>query len=136
MVKIPTHIFFLKKERLIMNRENFIEGLGVESSNMNKNWITNVLIESIDSNLSDGNPRGHRNLIIVMEELAELSQAIAKKLRDKGDNINLLEELADVQLGIYYVQEIFSITDEHLHKAMNVKMKRLENVLKHNGKYK
>lgn len=95
-----------------MNRENFIEGLGVESSNMNKNWITNVLIESIDSNLSDGNPRGHRNLIIVMEELA------------------------DVQLGIYYVQEIFSITDEHLHKAMNVKMKRLENVLKHNGKYK
>lgn len=132
----PYPQIFLKKERLIMNRENFIEGLGVESSNMNKNWITNVLIESIDSNLSDGNPRGHRNLIIVMEELAELSQAIAKKLRDKGDNINLLEELADVQLGIYYVQEIFSITDEHLHKAMNVKMKRLENVLKHNGKYK
>lgn len=134
--KNPYPHIFLKKERLIMNRENFIEGLGVESSNMNKNWITNVLIESIDSNLSDGNPRGHRNLIIVMEELAELSQAIAKKLRDKGDNINLLEELADVQLGIYYVQEIFSITDEHLHKAMNVKMKRLENVLKHNGKYK
>ena len=124
------------KRKVIMNRENFIEGLGVESSNMNKNWITNVLIESIDSNLSDGNPRGHRNLIIVMEELAELSQAIAKELRDKGDNINLLEELADVQLGIYYVQDIFSITDEHLHKAMNVKMKRLENVLKHNGKYK
>lgn len=123
-------------ERLIMNRENFIEGLGDESSNINKNWITNVLIESIDSNLSDGNPRGHRNLIIVMEELAELSQAIAKELRDKGDNINLLEELADVQLGIYYVQEIFNITNENLHKAMNVKMKRLENVLKHNGKYK
>lgn len=119
-----------------MNRENFIEGLGVESSNINKNWITNVLIESIDSNLSDGNPRGHRNLIIFMEELAELSQAIAKELRDKGDNINLLEELADVQLGIYYVQEIFNITDENLHKAMNVKMKRLENVLKHNEKYK
>lgn len=64
-----------------MNRENFIEGLEVESSNMNKNWITNVLIESIDSNLSDGNPRGHRNLIIVMEELAELSQAIAKRIK-------------------------------------------------------
>lgn len=127
---------YLGKERLIMNRENFIEGLEVESSNINKNWITNVLIESVDSNLSDGNPRGHRNLIIVMEELAELSQAIAKELRDKGDNINLLEELADVQLGIYYVQEIFNITDENLHKAMNVKMKRLENVLKHNGKYK
>lgn len=77
----PYPHIFLKKERLIMNRENFIEGLGVESSNMNKNWITNVLIESIDSNLSDGNPRGHRNLIIVMEELAELSQAIAKKIK-------------------------------------------------------
>ena len=119
-----------------MNRENFITGLKKESSNINKNWITHLIKESIDINLIDGNPRGHQYSIIVMEELAELSQAIAKQLRDKGDNINLLEELADVQLGIYYIQEIFNITDESLHKAMNVKMKRMEDVLIHTGKYK
>ena len=119
-----------------MNRENFIVELEKESSNINKNWITNLIKESNDINLSDGNPRGHYNSIIVMEELAELSQAIAKKLRDKGDNINLLEELADVQLGIYYIQEIFNIPDDSLHRAMNVKMKRIENVLIHTGTYK
>ena len=119
-----------------MNRENFIVELEKESSNINKNWITNLIKESIDINLSDGKPRGHQYAIIVMEELAELSQAIAKQLRDKGDNINLLEELADVQLGIYYIQEIFNIADVSLNRAMNVKMKRIENVLICTGKYK
>lgn len=118
-----------------MNRENFITEVKKESSSIDKKWITNLIKESINVNLFDGKPRGHQNSIIVMEELAELSQAIAKQLRDKGDNINLLEELADVQLGIYYIQEIFNITEESLHKAMNVKMKRVEDVLVHIGKY-
>ena len=119
-----------------MNRENFIVELEKESSNINKNWILNLIKESIKINTSEGKPRGHHNSIIVMEELAELSQAIAKQLRDKGDMINLLEELADVQLGIYHIQEIFSISDDYLHRAMNVKMKRMENVMIRTGKYK
>lgn len=118
-----------------MNRENFIKAFEEESSNINKNWITNLVKESIDINMFDGYPRGHRYLIIVIEELAELSQAITKQLRGKGDNINLIEELADVQLGLYYIQDIFSISNESLHKALNVKMKRMENVLKNTGKY-
>ena len=44
-----------------------------------------LLKHSVDANLPDGNPRGHRNLIIVMEELAELGKEIAKELRGKGD---------------------------------------------------
>lgn len=119
-----------------MNREVFIEQFNKEDSFIDKERIFDVLNQSVDSNLHDGNPRGHRNLIIVMEELSELSKEISKELRGKGDNINILEELADVQLGIYYVQEICKINNEDLHKAMNVKMKRLENVLKANDKYK
>lgn len=119
-----------------MNKETFVEMLERETSGINKTWIADTLRKSVDSNLSDGNPRGHKNLIIVMEELAELSQAISKELRGKGDHVNLLEELADVQLGILYVQEICNISDEDLHKAMNVKMKRLENVLSDKGTYK
>lgn len=70
-----------------------------------------------------------------MEELSELSKEISKELRGHGDRYNILEELADVQLGIYYVQEICGINNDDLHKAMNVKMKRLDGVLTENGKY-
>lgn len=118
-----------------MDRKNFIEQLNTADNTINIKWLFDVLRKSIDSNLYDGNPRGHRNLIIVMEELAELSKEISKELRDKGDNISILEELADVQLGIYYVQEICKIPNGELNKAMNIKMKRLEDVLKSDGKY-
>ena len=119
-----------------MNREIFIEQFNKADSSIDKEWMLDVLNQYVDSNLSDGNPRGHRNLIIVMEELSELSKEISKELRGKGDKTNILEELADVQLGIYYAQEICKINNEDLHKAMNVKMKRLEDVLKANGKYR
>ena len=119
-----------------MDREKFINELNKTDFAIDKEWIFKVLKESVDSNLSDGNPRGHRNLIIVMEELSELSKEISKELRGKGDYINILEELADVQLGIYYVQEILQINDDDLQKAMNVKMKRLEKVLSKTGSYK
>lgn len=118
-----------------MDREKFISQLETTEKNIDKQWIIDVLKKSVDSNLKDGNPRGHRNLIIVMEELSELSKEVSKELRGKGDNINILEELADVQLGIYYVQEICGIADDDLHKAMNIKMRRLEEMLDEKGKY-
>ncbi len=110
-----------------MNREDFITGLNKAESNTDEQWRSEVLKKSIDINLQDGNPRGHKNLIIVMEELSELSKEVAKELRGKGDYYNILEELADVQLGIYYVQEICKISNDELQKAINIKMKRLEN---------
>ena len=118
-----------------MNKEKFISQLNTTEKDINKTWIKDVLKKSIDSNLHDGNPRGHRNLIIVMEELSELSKEISKQLRDKGDQYNILEELADVQLGIYYVQEICGVNNDDLHKAMNIKMRRLEEVLNKKGKF-
>lgn len=119
----------------ILDREKFISQLNTTEKDIDKSWIMDVLRKSIDSNLHDGNPRGHRNLIIVMEELAELSKEISKELRGKGDQYNILEELADVQLGIYYVQEVCGINNDDLHKAMNIKMRRLEEVLAKKGKY-
>lgn len=118
-----------------MNREKFIFQLSTTEKNIDKHWIVEVLKRSIDSNLKDGNPRGHRNLVIVMEELSELIKEISKELRGKGDQYNILEELADVQLGIYYVQEICGIGNDDLYKAMNIKMRRLEEVLNEKGKY-
>lgn len=118
-----------------MDREIFVEQLDKADDYIDKKWVFDVLQKSIESNFCDGNPRGHRNLIIVMEELSELSKEISKELRDKGDKISILEELADVQLCIYYVQEICGISNEDLNKAMSVKTKRIEGVLNTNGKY-
>lgn len=124
----------MRKEK-ILDREKFISQLSTTEKNIDKQWIMDVMKHSVDSNLHDGNPRGHRNLIIVMEELAELSKEISKELRGKGDQYNILEELADVQLSIYYVQEVCGVNNDDLHKAMNIKMRRLEEVLNEKGKY-
>ena len=132
---IHISLLMVTGRRSNLDREVFITQLGDADKNIDKNWVSNVLKDSVESNLKDGNPRGHRNLIIVMEELAELSKEVSKELRGKGDHANILEELADVQLGIYYVQDICKIDDDELHKAMNIKMKRLEGVLNNTGKY-
>lgn len=70
---------------------------------------------------------GTRNLIIVMEELSELSQEISKFLRGKKDLVGLTEELGDVYLALDYVKSICGISTDDLNKAMNVKIDRLEN---------
>lgn len=118
-----------------MDQEKFISQLSTAGENIDMQRIMEVLKQSVDSGKKDGNQRGHRNLIIVMEELSELSREISKKLRGKGDQYHILEELADAQLGIYYVQEICGISDGDLHKAMNVKLQRLEETLQEKGRY-
>lgn len=103
---------------------------------MERCTIDKILADSIETNIGDGNPRGHRNLIIVMEELSELAKEISKELRGKGGATSILEELADVQLALYYVQEIVGIEDDDIQKAMAVKMNRLASILYDFGAYK
>lgn len=103
---------------------------------MPRSYIERLITQSIDSNLCDGNDRGHRNLIIVMEELAELTKEISKWLRGKGDLDCVIEELADVQLGIWYTQQIVGVPDEEINKAMVVKMNRVASGIQKNGQYK
>lgn len=75
--------------------------------------------------------KGQRNLIIVIEELSELSKAITKALRGKLDKTNLIEEIADVTIGLKYLSEIFGIKDEEVSKAINVKLDQLEENMNH-----
>ena len=119
-----------------MERNNFVQKLKDASTTIDIGKINDVLERSIESNINDGNPRGHRNLIIVMEELSELSQAIAKELRGKGDIINTLEETADVWLCLRYIQNICNISNDKLNAAINVKLNRLNDTLNSNGYYK
>ena len=87
----------------------------------------NILHQSINS--LDSKQReifsGFHNTVIVIEELAELTKELTKALRNKGDITGILEELADVSLGIDYVKEIFDITDKELEYARSIKMTEL-----------
>ena len=68
-------------------------------------------------------------IIIAMEELSELQKEISKELRGKGDKVNVLEELADVQIVIYYVKKILGISNEDIEKAISVKIDRLASIV-------
>lgn len=53
--------------------------------------------------------------IVCMEECGELIQAISKRLRGKPGAIdNLAEEMADVTICLYLLQEMYGITDKQL----------------------
>ena len=88
----------------------------------------NILHQSINS--LDSNQReifsGFHNTVIVIEELAELTKELTKALRNKDDIIGILEELADVSIGVDYVKEIFDITDKELEYARSIKMTELQ----------
>ena len=110
-----------------MDRDTFVREFGFASPSLDKRKIKKLVKKSVNAN-QDGNPRGHHNLIIVME--------VSKQIREQGDIVSLTEEMADVALGVIYLQEICGITTEDIYKAMNVKMKRLERVLNSRGCYR
>lgn len=72
---------------------------------------TNIICTAMDTNAIDIGP-GTRNLIIIMEEFAELIQAIEQTRLGIGDRINLIEELADNTISLDYIRLIFNIKSE------------------------
>lgn len=106
-----------------MNRQIFAEKMN-NAVPMEEERINKVIADSINSTGNDG-----IHLIIAMEELAELQKEISKELRGKGDKVNVLEELADVQIVIYYVKKILGIADEDIQKAVSVKIDRLSSIV-------
>lgn len=108
-----------------MNAAEFKKQFECSQSMLNKEYMHSVVEETIDALSTDSNPRGHENLIIVMEELAELSQQVSKTLRGQEDRMHLLEELADVYIGNEFVKSICGFSDNEIAKAINVKLDRL-----------
>lgn len=117
-----------------MERNAFIREFGFASPSLDKRKIKKTIACIVKGN-QDRNPQGHYNLVIVMEELAELQKEVSKQLRGRGDKIALTEETADVLLSLMYLQNICGITTEEIHKAMNVKIKRMAQVTAEKGCY-
>ena len=117
-----------------MDRNKFIERFQTIEP-MSREAIDEAIEVSIEANVEDGLARGHRDIIIVMEELAELTQELSKLLRGKGNATGILEEMADVQLGLYYIQNICGVEDDDLQKAMAVKIERVLTEIHKSGTY-
>lgn len=63
--------------------------------------------------------------IVCMEECSELIQAISKRLRGKPDAIdNLVEEMADVTICLYLLEQMYGITDAQLEEWITRKTAR------------
>lgn len=69
-------------------------------------------------------------LVIAMEELAELSQAISKVYRGKGNMDNLAEEIADVMIVLDWVKTYTDISYEVIDSYYINKLNRLDSRLK------
>lgn len=61
-----------------------------------------------------------------MEECAELQVELSKHICGQGDRMHLLEELADVYISLWIIQEVFDIPTDEMDKAIDVKLKRNE----------
>lgn len=94
---------------------------------LSKNKRCRVINDMIDftSNKDQNNERGHRNLIIAMEELSELTKEISKSLRGEYDQLGLMEEIVDVEHVIMTLCNVFNISEDELNKIRYVKTKRI-----------
>lgn len=109
-----------------MKREEFIEKLSSASKVFDKEKLNKVIKNHVivsDAQL-DKIPSGGYNLIVAMEEMAELTQNVSKYLRNSLDKYDMLEEMADVSIQLEYLKLIAGISDEELNAAINVKMDR------------
>lgn len=73
---------------------------------------------------------GKDALVIAMEELAELSQAISKVYRGKGNMDNLAEEIADVMIVLDWVKTYTDISYEAIDSYYINKLNRIDSRLK------
>lgn len=63
-------------------------------------------------------------LVVCMEELSELTQAISEEIRGRDDRNNLVEEMADVIICLEILKQVFEITDEDIDSWIKYKQKR------------
>ena len=74
---------------------------------------------------------GERNQKMqTLEELMELQSALFENVHRGTDNReNIIEEVADVEVMLAQVKEIFNITNEEIGKVQDYKLNRLEHTI-------
>lgn len=73
-----------------------------------------------------------RAMIIAMEELAELQQAVSKGLRDKLNYENLCEEIADTLIVLEWVKAKYNVREEDVENWKQTKLLRMKDRIESN----
>ena len=119
-----------------MDLNEFKTQLESADTTLDEKDVDRVLSSALKEIPKNKDNKGTYNLVIVMEELAELTQQVSKYIRGKADRYCILEELADVYLAARYVKNIVGISDEELNAAINVKKNRQDNKNKSDEEFK
>ena len=119
-----------------MDRTAFDHRFHAAIPEIDKRGIRQDLRRSIEANAEEPIPNNMYDLIIAIEELAELQKTLTKALRGRMDRVAITEEIADVSLGIMRIQEICGIPTNDIYKAINVKAERLNVILNTGRKYR
>ncbi|EET59454.1 hypothetical protein BRYFOR_08545 [Marvinbryantia formatexigens DSM 14469] len=100
-----------------MNRSAFIKGLNsnIRLSEKERRRIIRRSLEKYPWKLK---------CTVAMEEFAELQQQVSKQIRGYGDQLGLLEEMADAYICLRFLESIFNVTEGELQKAIDVKLQR------------
>lgn len=68
----------------------------------------------------------NEQLTVAIEELSELTKELTKGIRGHANVMHITEELADVDIVIEQIKQIYRIDDEHIKVFKDFKLKRLE----------
>ena len=103
-----------------MQLDAFIRGMNDPDLKYSEEERSEILQHAI----SDRTWRMH--ITKTMEECAELQVELSKQICGYGNRMHLLEELADVYISLWIIQEIFDIPTDEMNTAIDVKLKRTE----------
>lgn len=97
-----------------MQREKFINGLnsGIKFTDAEQNEIVKRLLNIV---------KLKRQVLYVWKRWLNYN---SRYLRGCGDEISLLEEMADVYICLEYIEKVFEIHPDQILKAIDVKLLR------------
>lgn len=101
-----------------MNRIEFLELLCSDRPLLSESECGEIMQKSVDRCTPA------IKSVVCMEELAELIQQISKQIRNEGDDVALLEEMADAFISISMLARVYDIDDETLTRAIDAKLIR------------
>ena len=67
--------------------------------------------------------------IMVIEEMSELTKELCKELRDRGNVENIADEMADVEITLAQIKQIYNISDL-VEEHKDFKLNRLSAIMK------
>ena len=86
---------------------------------------SNILEEALDI-------LGEKAMVIAMEELSELIQAISKMIRGKENINNLVEEYADVLICLSLVSKYYNLDKSAIESVAEYKINRMKTRIENN----